>query len=399
MAGSLSLVLLVGALLWVALREDRYVAPPPSAPRLERADAAAAGRVLGMLVEAVAAGDVAAAQELAGDEAARALLAAVVENARELRVRDLALRYVDQLEPLTAAGTWAATVETTWRFEGFDEDPATTEVRFGFRADGSDVKVVSIGGEQGRSPLWLVGPLEVRRTPQTLVLATDEVAAARYARLARAAVPVVRRVLRAWEPRLVVEVPTSSEGLDRALGATPGTYAGIAAVTTSVDGSLEPAAPVHVLVNPEEMGRLERTGAQVVMSHEATHVATGASRSGAPIWLLEGFADYVALRDVPLPVSTTAAQVIEEVQREGVPCRLPTAAEFDVESSHLGAVYESAWLVCTVLAEEAGEQALVDLYAAVDAGEDVGTALRRLTPLTEARLVRAWQDRLRDLAA
>ena len=37
------------------------------------------------------------------------------------------------------------------------------------------------------------------------------------------------------------------------------------------------------------------------MSHEATHVATDASTSAVPLWLLEGFADYVALRDVDLP--------------------------------------------------------------------------------------------------
>ena len=37
------------------------------------------------------------------------------------------------------------------------------------------------------------------------------------------------------------------------------------------------------------------------MSHEAVHVATEAARSTMPLWLLEGFADYVALRDVDLP--------------------------------------------------------------------------------------------------
>ena len=38
------------------------------------------------------------------------------------------------------------------------------------------------------------------------------------------------------------------------------------------------------------------------MSHEATHVATDAALSTMPLWLLEGFADYVALRDVDLPI-------------------------------------------------------------------------------------------------
>ena len=82
---------------------------------------------------------------------------------------------------------------------------------------------------------------------------------------------------------------------------------------------------MHVFVNPEVFGSLRRTGAQVVMSHEATHVAAGAWDSRTPLWLLEGFADYVALRDVDLPVESSAAQIIAEVRRDGPPrrCRTP----------------------------------------------------------------------------
>ena len=230
------------------------------------------------------------------------------------------------------------------------------------------------------------------------MLAASGVPVDRYARLARTAVPVVRRVLPQWRPRLVVEVPPSADALDRAVGAEPGTYAGIAAVTATVDGSSAPGAPVHVLVNPDELGRLGATGSQVVMSHEATHVATAAATDDAPLWLLEGFADYVALRDVDLPVETAAAQAIRQVRRTGVPQELPSQAEFDAGGPHLGAVYESAWLVCTTIVDRAGEDALVRLYEAVSAGQNVPQALRRHTGLTVSEVVRAWQDRLRDLA-
>ena len=56
---------------------------------------------------------------------------------------------------------------------------------------------------------------------------------------AEAAVPVVRDVLPQWRGRLVVEVPASEAGLDAALAADPGTYANIAAVTASVDGTVD----------------------------------------------------------------------------------------------------------------------------------------------------------------
>src|SRR3546814_6597486 len=89
----------------------------------------------------------------------------------------------------------------------------------------------------------------------------------------------------------------------------PGDYANIAAVTTTVDGSLSPSAPVHVFVNPQMWAGLKPQGAQVVMSHEAVHVVTGAAiTSGVPLWLLEGFADYVALRDVRSEEHTSELQ-------------------------------------------------------------------------------------------
>ena len=55
-------------------------------------------------------------------------------------------------------------------------------------------------------------------------------------------------------------------------------------------------------MNPPVFEPLGPQGAQIVMSHEAAHVATDAAASSMPTWLLEGFADYVALAHVDLPV-------------------------------------------------------------------------------------------------
>jgi hypothetical protein len=188
--------------------------------------------------------------------------------------------------------------------------------------------------------------------------------------------------------------------LDDALSSEPGTYSGIAAVTTTADGSLAPDAPVHVFVNPVIFGQLQPTGSQVVMSHEAVHVATEAATNNTmPLWLLEGFADYVALRDVDLPVSTTAGQIIDRVRQEGPPETLPGSVEFDTTTTHLGATYESAWLACRLLADRAGQAALVRLYMDVRDGASIGSALQREFGLTEAELTELWRDLLTDLAA
>lgn len=402
MAGlSLFLLLVVGLLARAQLTSEPYSARPPSTPT-GSAQPALATEALHVFERAVTDDDEAAARALAptGDDRSANLLAAVVRNAHALRVRDFTLRYVDEQGAVSADGSWAAAVDATWAFARFDPAPARAEVLFRFVAGDDRVALAAIGGGDRRTPVWLAGPVEVRRTPTTLVVVSGSPAQADgYAARAVAAIPVVRRVLPRWRPRLVVEVPGSASGLDQALDAAPGEYAAIAAVTTTVDGSLAPDAPVHVFVNPEVFGGLLPQGAQVVMSHETVHVATNAALSAMPLWLLEGFADYVALRDVHLPLSTTAGQVIRQVRRDGLPRTLPGATEFDTAAPHLGAAYEAAWLACRVVAEQGGEAALVRLYQQVDGGRPLAAALRRSAGLGERELVRDWRDRLAQLAS
>jgi hypothetical protein len=169
-------------------------------------------------------------------------------------------------------------------------------------------------------------------------------------------------------------------------------------VTTTVDGSIASTAPVHVFVNPDVFGSLKAQGAQVVMSHEAAHVATDAVRSRTPLWLLEGFADYVALRDVDLPLSVTAGQIIRQVRKGGAPAQLPAGPEFDTQTSHLGAAYEAAWLACRLLAESGGEANLVGLYRRASRGETVDAALRDLYGFGEKEFTRRWRSELVALA-
>jgi len=414
-AGLALCVLLGGALLVRSLSDDTYVAPLSTSDEPSTTTSAAPGRAaaaLGAFEEALRRGDFAVAGNLApeDDEEARDWLAATVRNAVALRLDRLSLRYVAESGPPDATGEWTAAVELTWRYRGFDERAARAEVELRLRDLGDRVGILGAGAggpgsggpglEGGVTPLWLQGPLQVRRTPRTLVAVAGSVAeAARYDRLVRGAVPVVRAVLPQWRGGLVVEVPASAAGVDRAVGASPGRHEQIAAVTTSADGSSAGHAPVHVFVNPEVFGGLRDLGAQVVMAHEATHVATGAWTSDLPLWLLEGFADYVALRDVEEPLDELAAGIVAEVRADGVPARLPGDDDFGVRSDNLAATYESAWVACRLLARLGGEQALVALHDAVQDGEPLPSALREGFELTVPELTAAWQAELRTLAA
>jgi hypothetical protein len=333
-------------------------------------------------------------------------LATLYRNARALRVTGVSLHYVGEDRALTTAQRralgstgWVGDVRLRWRLAGFDRHTGTTTVAVGLHTLDGRTSFVSAGPVEGRAaPLWLLGPVSVRRTATSLAVVAGARPAATFARLASHAVRDVRRVLPRWRGPLVVEVPGDQRSLDRVLGSASGTYGGIAAVTATADGSTDPRAPVHVFVNPGVFARLGRQGSQIVISHEATHVATGAALSTMPTWLLEGFADYVALLHADLPVRVAAAEILERVRRHGAPVRLPGPAEFAAQNPTLGASYESAWLACRLLARKYGERRLVAFYRGSARASSTTRAFRTVLGTDQSAFTRAWRADLRRLS-
>lgn len=378
-----------------ACSTDEYVAPPPTAAT-EIADPAAAATTLASLERAIDVQDATGAAALGADDTTGTLLSDAVRNAAAIDLDDVTFTYITETGVTRGNDAWSALVAVTWRVDGFDEASARIEMPFSFASGGREI--AAVGGDAARLPVWLSGPVRVSRTDATLVLGVgsqDEID--QYGREFTRAVQQARAVL-GGSDRVVVEVPADAGALDRALGVTDGTYGAIAAVTAPVDGSRTERSPVHVFVNPRVHDGMDPTAAQVVATHEVVHAVTGAVLAQrAPLWLVEGFADYVALRDTGLPITRTAGQVIDLVDEEGVPETLPADSAFAPSAGHLGVVYEEAWQVAVTLAEQAGEQALVDLYRSVVAGADLVTELQRHVGWSEADLTAAWQDRLARL--
>ena len=401
--GSVAALLAVVLLALVGCDREVDLDPPRpddvGAPR----DVQGAQRTLDHLVSALGRGARGEAVATAA-ESSRALLEAVADNAVQLRLDRLSARYVGDAA-LTAtererwgSDAWAATVALRFGLSGLDQRAARVETRVLLVPERGQVRIAGFGGEGAdRTPLWLTGPTTVVRTPQTLVEVAGSTAE-RYPGLVTRAVTQVQRTLPAWDGPLVVEVPQDEAALEAAVSAPEGEYDAIAAVTTTVDGSTRPGAPVRVFVNPGVFGDLEPRGAQVVMSHEAAHVATGASFVSIPTWLLEGFADAVALRDTGVPVRTAAAQVLRRIRSEGLPDGLPSPEDLDPRASDLGATYEEAWLACRFMADAFGEPALVRFYDSVSRGAPVRRAFVDELGLTQAEFVARWRRDLADLA-
>lgn len=386
----------MGATLWLALREDPYVAPTPSrsAARIQPAPAAA---LLQELTTAVRRGDGDAAAALAapsdpdGQEALRAL----AENAEDIALPDITLRYLDELGGIDSQGVWRAAATLQYRF-AVDRTVATTEIEVGFETSGDTVTITALGGDYGATPVWLAERIKARRTPDTLVVAARGAPA--YSRLAVRAVRDVRQLVEDWEEPLVVEVVEDAAALDAALAVDDGTFANIAGVTSPVPGAGGSGAAVHVFLNRESLAAADAVGRQVVVSHEAAHVALDAGSTALPVWMGEGLADYIALRDVTLSLSVTAADITRQVRREGVPDSLPGDEEFDHGSEYFGAAYEAAWLACRLLAERVGEDRLVRFYTRADRVSDFEPDFERAFDLTIAEFTSLWQRELRGLA-
>jgi hypothetical protein len=396
-------LLLAGALLAAGLLtgcqdDEPYVAPTPTAST-DAVEPAAATRTLDALERALRRQDDAAAASLGADNASHALLRSVARTADALDLADVTFTYLTENGQVARDGTWTAAVATTWRIAGFDKRSARADVEFAFADGGRHIR--AIGGGVGRSPVWLGDATTVRRTDDIVVLVADGAVPVRpLVDMSEQALVVARRVLGSRAERLVVEVPSSSEALHAALGEPDGSYDAIVAVTSSADGANVPGTPVHVFINPDLYRDQGPVAAQVVLSHEAVHAITATSTTtGVENWLLEGFADYVALRDVDLPLSDTASQIIAQVQSNGVPDELPSRLDLDTGAPQLGAAYEASWLVCVTLAEHGGEEALVAFYEAVLGGADLEDELRKHFGWTVEDLTRVWQDKLRSVSS
>jgi hypothetical protein len=327
----------------------------------------------------------------------------VYDNLTAIPVSRFEARYVRSGAPgasATVRGEWAAEVHVSWSIQGIPGAPTTETLTYTFLRRGGRAYVASIAPEEHqRTPVWLLGALHVRRSARTLVLGLDPATVGRVAALLRIARRDVSRVVTWWRGDLVAVVPRSAAEVGALLDAPPDSYAGIAALTTAQDGSRRRGSVPVIVVNPAEFDRLGPLGARAVITHESTHAATRANTSALPLWLAEGFADYVGIGAAGVPLRVAAARIIRQVRASGSPMRLPTRAAFGVGRHHLEATYESAWLACRLLAATYGRPRLVAFYTAVERHPG-GTraAFRTVLGTTAQRFTAQWRRHLRELA-
>ncbi len=214
--------------------------------------------------------------------------------------------------------------------------------------------------------IWQYGPLEVVRGSRSVVVGLA--GAGPVGGLAPQLDAAWGRVESVWgaadaDGALMV-VPGRSEQLGALLGMDPSGWSEVAALTSGGPGGV-----ARLYLNPATLDALGPKARGIVLAHELTHVVTGAPTSlASPLWLKEGFADYVGFTDSGVALRIATSEGLDAVRRSGTPDAWPPDADFTAGSVAAPAAYALGHLACRAIAERYGRDALVAFYRAVDAG-------------------------------
>lgn len=338
--------------------------------------------------------------------------AAVFENLEQVPLTEWRYEYGGEgaaLHPARqaelGADAWVARVVLVYRFSGAsDLGEVRREQHLTLVRRGEEWLVADDADGPTAQDLWDLGPVQAVRGDRSLVLGTAEVENLhQYVVEMDDAVKHVDAVWGTdWSRTVVVLVPRTQTEMAQVLGRED--EAGLEQIAAVTTGEVrprgeEPSAD-RVIINPAGFAQLGPLGRQVVLTHEITHVATRATASGdVPIWLSEGFADYIAYRDAAVAPSVVAQDLLDEVRAGDPPTALPGTADFDPRQGGVASAYSGAWLAAHLIAERWGEEALVSVYRFVAGGAGVDEALVEHVGMDEATFTKEWAAYVEDLAS
>ncbi|MFD4640480.1 hypothetical protein ACFWN2_24405 [Lentzea sp. NPDC058436] len=147
-----------------------------------------------------------------------------------------------------------------------------------------------------------------------------------------------------WVRRVDVVVPASDTELVSLVGPAFADMAGVAIR----DGSGQ-----RVVINRVRAAALSDLELGVLLRHEITHVATRDQTSdAAPLWLVEGFADWVAFHGTGLSLRQAAPLLTPDV----------SALPSDFGGAGRDLAYQQAYSIMVYLESRLGERGVVDFF-------------------------------------
>jgi hypothetical protein len=258
-------------------------------------------------------------------------------------------------------------VEASYQFKGQDANPLLARFYYTFAVTRSGWRIA--GQDDVRAPLrsdveiWDAGAVQTLSTARTLVVfhPGDATLASRLMTVAeRGYGQVAASWSSSWDHRVVILLPADQKEAQRLVRTRD--LSDVAAVTSS---AIE-AGPAHrllgnrIIVNTSLITGYRTLDLQVVMTHEMTHVATRKVGVGVPLYLVEGFADYTALRPLAASLRLTRPSLASAVRGRRFKGKLPSRTQLVGADAALA--YDEGSSFCLWVATTYGEAKLQALY-------------------------------------
>jgi hypothetical protein len=306
---------------------------------------------------------------------------------------------------------WAPAVDLRYALRGADVIPTDRSMGYLFVRHGddwylrSDTALEGLGRRTWRGP-WDFAPCVVTTTEHGIVLSHpgSEPMVERLVRELDSSVAAVSELWpTSWSQRVALLLP-DSPGEMRALVGPDFPVESVVAVAVAdrVDNKTRTVAGQRVVLSPSGIRALSVASLRIVLRHEITHLAARADTvDGSPIWLLEGFADYVGYRDSGVTLAEGAPDLAKRVRQDGPPAALPEDRAFRSNGTELDLAYQQSWSLARYIADRYGEPTLITVYrklagvGAVSASE-TDAMLGEVLGVDRAALVAGWQSYLRE---
>lgn len=293
------------------------------------------------------------------------------------------------------AAAFSTRVMMRYQISGLDSRPVQTDLGYTFaHRSGAwvlvdDSSIDELLTEAGHRQPWDFDEVQLVRRGKVVVV-VDKREASLGTKIATAAEKAVTSVRKHWERPwngavLVVAMPQQ-----RVMSTLWTTGSGdgwtIAAKAVTLFEGEQLGKPLgrpigsRIVVNPALRKKLDKD----LLVHEMTHVATATLGLKAPIWAVEGLAEYVRCRSIEDDPHWSVDPYRKRVRTKYL-SNLKALPSNTVFADNAEQAYGTSWWIVEYLADKLGEKKLATLY--VDLSQHGETVLTKDTGLTAAQIV------------
>ena len=191
----------------------------------------------------------------------------------------------------------------------------------------------------------------------------------------------------------MILVPRDEQEAERLVGARDLSRVAAVASSSVESGATERVLGNRIVVNTDNVVHYNGLNLQVLITHEMTHVATRTLGDGVPLLLVEGFADWAALKPLGYPFAVTRPNLARAVREGRFDGTLPVDADF--RDNDAAVAYDEGSAFCLWVADTYGTGKLQALYREFKGSDPTGPTeldrgLRRVLHLSLKKAQGRW---------